>query len=241
MSMTVLSLKPIAPPKTLKEMAYASIKEAILSGGMQPDQIYSEPFLSELLNISRTPVREALQDLAIEGYVRALPKRGYQVSSFQPEKIEHLYDYRMAIELAIIRQITGKLDQHQLREIERILRFDRLVEQEEEITSFVRTDRDFHRYLASLTNNPYFIDAVDRLLELIEWAATQAQNHTRRPAQATREHLDILQALKERDPAKACAAMEAHLLISKRLVLQDLAAEKARETTAGSTQPAMPG
>ncbi len=227
MTVTVLSLKPIAPPKTLKEMAYASIKEAILTGGMKPNEIYSEPSLSEMLNISRTPVREALQDLVIEGYVQALPKRGYQVSSFQSEKIEHLYDYRMAIELAIIKQVAGNIDKFQLMEIENILRIDRLAAQEEDMASFVRTNRDFHRYLASLTGNPYFIDTMNKLLELIEWAALHVQNRTRRPPHAVQEHLEIYQALKDHDAQRACAAMEAHLLITKKLALKELDADKA--------------
>ena len=222
MTVAVLNLKPLAPPKTLREMAYASLKEAILTGKMKPTEIYSEPSLSEMLNISRTPVREALQDLALEGYVQALPKRGYQVVSFESEKIEHLYDYRMAIELAIIKQIAAKIDKYQIMEIENILRIDHMAAQEEDMASFVRTNRDFHRYLASLTNNPYFIDSMNKLLELIEWAALHVQNRKHRPPRAVQEHLEIYQALKENDVDKACAAMEAHLVISKMLAKKEL-------------------
>ena len=136
MPVNMLNLKPISSPKTLREMAYASLKEAILTGGMKPDEIYSEPSLSDMLDISRTPVREALQDLAGEGYVQAIPKRGYQVSSFASEKIEHLYDYRMAIELAIIRQISGRIDDGQIMEIEHILRLDRSAAENEDMTFF---------------------------------------------------------------------------------------------------------
>ena len=224
MSINILNLKPIAPPKTLKAMAYASLKEAILTGSMKPDEIYSEPSLSEMLDISRTPVREALQDLAGEGYVQAIPKRGYQVSAFESEKIEHLYDYRMAIELAIIRQITGKLDDYQIMEIENILRLDHLAAENEDMASFVRRNREFHRYLASVTENNYFIDSVERILELIEWAALEVQNRRNRPRHAVQEHMRVFRALAENDADGACAAMASHLMISKKLARKEVMA-----------------
>lgn len=222
MSVSLLNLKPISPPKTLKEMAYASLKEAILTGGMKPGEVYSEPSLSAMLNISRTPVREALQDLAGDGYVQAIPKRGYLVSSFQPDKIENLYNYRMAIELAIIKQISGTIDEYQLMEIENILRLDQLAADNKDMTAFVRSNREFHRYLASLTKNPYFMDSVEKMLELIEWAALHVEDRDHRPHRAAKEHRYIYLALKDDDTDKAYAAMESHLAITKKLAQKEL-------------------
>ena len=204
-------------------MAYKSLKEAILTGDMKPNAFYSEPSLAKMLEISRTPTREALQDLAGEGFVEAVPKRGYRIRSFQPEEVENLYDYRMAIELAIIKQVAGTIDKYQLMEIENILRLDQLAAEKKAIKSFVKINRDFHRYITSLTRNSYFIDSLDKILELIEWAALNVQDRDRRPPHAVKEHEEILTGLKEKNPDKAHAAMEAHLLTSKRLALKKIA------------------
>ena len=227
MSTSVLSLKALTPPKTLREMAYKSLKEAILTGDMNPNEFYSEPSLAKMLQISRTPIREALQDLAGEGFVQAVPKRGYRVRSLQSEEVENLYDYRIAIELAIIKQVAEMIDEYQLIEIEKILRLDHLAAEKRNIKSFVKINRDFHRYLASLTNNLYFTDSIEKILELIEWAAMNVQHRDRRPPDAVIEHNEIFMALKGKNPDKAYAAMEAHLLTSKKLALTKIVAGKS--------------
>lgn len=227
MSPAILNLKPLTPPKTLKEMAYTSLKDAILTGNMKPDEVYSEPSLSEMLDISRTPVREALQDLAVEGYVQAIPKRGYQVNSFKSDKIDHLYDYRLAIEVAIIKQICGNINDYQLLEIENILHLDRQASENDNIAAFVKSNRDFHRYLASLTQNPYFINTVDRILELIEWAALNVEDRVLRPQQAVKEHESIYQALKDNNVKNACEAMESHVTVTKKLAQKELSGGEA--------------
>jgi DNA-binding GntR family transcriptional regulator len=189
---------------------------------MKVDEVYSEPSLSEMLDISRTPVREALQDLAVEGYVQAIPKRGYQVISFESYKIDHLYEYRLSIELAIINQVCVTIKPHQLLEIENILHADHLAAENEDVATSVKRNRDFHHYLASLTQNPYFSNTMERILELIEWAALNVKNRVRRPQQAVQEHKSIYKALKENDANKAREAMEAHLSITKKLARNEL-------------------
>lgn len=217
---SILSLKPLTPPKTLKEMAYKSIKEAILTGDMKKNAFYSEPSLAKMLDISRTPIREALQDLSGEGFVEAVPKRGYRIRSFDVEEVENLYDFRMAIELAIVSRVAEMIDEYQLVQIENIHRLDNLAAEKNDLKSFVKINRDFHRYLASLTNNPYFIDSLNKVLELIEWAALNVPGRDRRPPQAVKEHKRIFNALKEKNPNKAHAAMEAHLISSKKQALK---------------------
>lgn len=220
MSIGVLSLKPLNPPKTLREMAYKSLKEAILTGDMKPNEFYSEPSLAKMLEISRTPIREALQDLAGEGFVEAVPKRGYRIRSFDPKEIENLYDYRVAIELAIIKRVAETINDYQLTEIENILRLDQMAAEKKDLKAFVKINRNFHGHLASLTQNPYFISSFERILDLIEWAALNVKGRSQRPPHAVREHQDIFQALTLKDPDKACDAMEAHLIASKQLALR---------------------
>jgi DNA-binding GntR family transcriptional regulator len=109
-----------------------------------------------------------------------------------------------------------------LLEIENILRHDRLAAENEDIAAFVQSNRDFHRYLASLTKNPYFIDTVDRILELIEWAALNVENRVLRPKQAVKEHNNLYQALKNNDVEKACEAVESHITVTKKLAQKEL-------------------
>lgn len=216
-------LDPVDVPKTLKDLAYVSIKEAILTGSMKQNEFYSEPSLSAMLEISRTPTREALKDLVGEGFVRAIPKRGYQVKSLQPEEVKNLYDYRIPIELAIIKQVSEKISDVHLIELENNLRLDRLASEKNDIKSFLENNRHFHSCLASITNNNYFIDSVNKILELTEWGALNVQKRDLRQLRAVKEHENIYLALKQGDAEAAYRAMEVHLIVSKKLALKQIA------------------
>lgn len=216
------SLKPIRQPKTLREMAYKAIKDAILTGDMQQEETFSEPYLANLLNISRTPIREALQDLTIEGFVKAVPKKGYRIRSFQLAEIDNLYDYRMAIELAKIKDVARDISIQQLAELESIIQLDGQASDSQDMKAFVKNNRSFHRYLISMTHNSYFIEAMERVLVFIEWAALKVPKREDRIPMAHKEHQRIFLALKSKDPDETFSALEDHLLISKEMVLKSI-------------------
>ena len=216
-------LDPVDVPKTLKDLAYVSIKEAILTGSMKQDEFYSEPLLSAMLKISRTPTREALKELVGEGFVRAIPKRGYQIKSLQPEEVENLYDYRIPIELEIIKQVSEKISDVHLIELESNLRLDRLASEKNDIKSFLENNRHFHIYLASITKNKYFVESVNKILELTAWASLNIQNRDIRKLRAVKEHENIYLALKQGNAEAAHRAMKVHLLVSKKLALKQIA------------------
>lgn len=220
MNAKIMTLKPLPQPKTLKEMAYSSIKEAILTGVMESGVIYSEPSLGEMLNISRTPTREALQRLAGEGFVEAIPKRGYKIKSLSISEINNLYDFRMTIELAIVKIAASVMTKEDNIVLDEIMRQDQHYAETEDIENFIRTNRSLHRFLAERTRNPYFIESLDKILELIEWAALDVPDRTTRAPQAIEEHKAIIMALQSGDGEQACEAMENHLMISKKMALR---------------------
>ncbi len=216
------NLAAIDAPRTLKDLAYEAIKEAILTGIIKPDELFSEPSLSAMLRISRTPTREALKDLAGEGFVRAIPKRGYKIKSLMLEDVEHLYDFRIPIELAIIEQVSGKFGPSDLEGLEKNIRLDRLAVESADLKSFVRNNRDFHLCLARITKNKYFIDSVNKILEFTEWAALNIPKRDDQLSRAVMEHENIYLALKRGDIEDAYKKMETHLLVSKDLALQSV-------------------
>lgn len=92
------SKKAGEPKASLRERAYAEIKSRILEARYEPDELLSENRLADELKISRTPIREALRDLATAGLVRVLPQRGVAVSQFTPQDVVEVYQLREELE-----------------------------------------------------------------------------------------------------------------------------------------------
>lgn len=219
MSAQVPPLKSIETPVSLKEMAFEAIKEAILANQLRPGNLYSEPSLARELGISRTPVREALLELASRGFLTFIRRKGFQINEFSEHDIRNLFACRRALELAVIREITPSIADHAIEELDAIRTRDVQAANARDSKVSVRVDREFHLFLASLTRNPYIISALENVRDLIDWTGTKILERKERPMEVLREHGAIIDMINKRDLGGAVSMMEEHLRITERLVL----------------------
>jgi DNA-binding GntR family transcriptional regulator len=206
-------------PPSLKEMAFESIKAAILSQKLVPGKVYNEQGLAKELGISKTPVREALLDLSIKGFITLLPRKGVQLNILTEKDIRDLFEVRMALETAIVRSITPKLTADELKRIQEIHLKERGAIQNNDRISYLRIDREFHLCLASLTENRYMISSIENIRDLIDWVAFRAIVRLERMGEVEEEHSKVIQKLEERDTRGAEFFMEEHIRITERIVL----------------------
>ncbi|MBW1785359.1 MAG: GntR family transcriptional regulator [Deltaproteobacteria bacterium] len=216
-------IESIAIPSSLKEIAFQAIKKAIVSGTLKPGNLYSEPVLAKQLGISRTPVREALLDIASRGFVEYVRNKGFRVKVLTKVDIRHLSAFRRGLEATAIREIMPCLTDATLKEMEAIHGRDMQASRAKNWDAFVKVDREFHIYLCSLSENPYLISAMERVRDLIDWACYLMANPSQRFSEALREHELIFEKLKERDLEGALMMMEGHLNITETRIIDGLA------------------
>ena len=216
-------LNNIETPPSLKEIAFREIKRAILSNRLETGKIYNERTLANELGISKTPVREALLDLVARGFITFLPRRGFQINTLTEKNICDLFTFRIALEKAVIIHITPGISDKSISEIEGLIeKSSKVLDQ----TDFLKIDREFHLYLAFLSENQYIISALVNIRDLIEWVAAKALVVKGRSEEALQEHIAIIGMLKKRDLAGAAEKMEEHLQITEKRVLSQLTPEK---------------
>jgi DNA-binding GntR family transcriptional regulator len=214
-----LNLERLVPAPSLTEMALSTIKEAILSKKLEPERMYTEAVLTHELGISKTPVREALIQLASRGLVIYFPRKGFQIKSLTKRDVEHLFELRLALERSVIEHITPLLTGQSLAEIERSLDSQQQVVQQGDPIASIRANKDFHGGLANLTENSYLIKALDQIGDLTDLASIRSLEENSRSREAVSEHQDILRALKEKSVDEALRQMEAHIRTTKQRVL----------------------
>ena len=202
----------ITMPPSLKEMAYEAIKESIVTNRLVPGSIYTEQAIARELGISKTPVREALISLASRGFVTILPRKGFQVSHLTDRQIREIFEFRHALERAVILNVALSVTGSAIADIESI---NSKAAKAKDRKSFLKCDRDFHRYLASLTQNRYITDALENIWDLCDWVAAVVYLLKGRPQEAVQEHASLIEKLKKGDPEGAAAAMEEHLRITE--------------------------
>jgi DNA-binding GntR family transcriptional regulator len=141
--------------KTLTEKAYAGIEEAIVTLRLKPGEILSEQMLSALVKIGRTPIREALQRLAIEGLVTVLPRKGILVSDINPRRQLLLLEVRRELERLLSRAGAERATPSQKDQFLEIARGMDQAAKSSDAIKFMRLDRALNQLMVEAAHNDY--------------------------------------------------------------------------------------
>ncbi len=205
----------------LKDRAYAHIKGRILDGTFASGQFISERELSEDLEMSKTPIRAAIERLADQGFVTIAPQRGVIVRQLSPKEISDHYDIRTALEMFVVRSIAGRLTAEQKRLLEQNLELQRsLVAGEVDVVGFTRADAEFHLLMCQFHGNHEIIRSMKRQRERVHRVVeTIAFHDVSIPPLSVAEHEDIYAAVRDGEGDEAAHLVEKHLVHGKHFLL----------------------
>lgn len=135
------------------KVAYESIKQNIISCKYSPGQFVSEKDIVAYLNISRTPVREAINILKGEGLLDIIPSKGIQISHLSAENIEEIYDLRMVIEPLLVKEAIKNLSQKDFEYLTELNERLISVVTKKNVSEIFQIGRDIHLHIARISNN----------------------------------------------------------------------------------------
>lgn len=138
----------------LKDTAYEKIKEKMIRGD---EEYTSENTLVQELSMSRTPIREALNRLQYEGFLKILPNRGIVFTELSAEERNELIDMRIAIETYSLRQAADRITDNDIQELTRIIGMQEEAYHAGDFAELVEKDALFHHYLLEIVGNSQFI------------------------------------------------------------------------------------
>lgn len=197
-------------PESLTEIAANKIREAIINNDFKLGQPLSEAFLSKSMEISKTPVREALAKLKSEGLVVVVPQSGTYVFTMELEDLIELLEYRYVLEVAALKDVYKKNYQGLITIIDEITRSMDEALKEGNIKEYVSLDYKFHRAFFDLCGNRYLVEAYNSLSAKIRSLQTRiAIKDTDRSA-SFKEHMDIYNCIKNRDFEKLLLELNEH-------------------------------
>lgn len=201
------------------ESAYSQLRQLLLSGAYQPGQQVAEVALSVRLEMSRTPIREALRRLESDGLI-ARSWRGVMVPALGRVEIGHAYEMRAALEaltgeLAARRVRDGNISRRELdvlREHAGRAEFDT---SRGDLGAAVESNRGFHRMIATMAANPLVLGALDRLWDRVIISTRLSLTPRERPLEVAQEHERLIVAIETGRPEEASAIARAHVLTTQ--------------------------
>lgn len=200
-----------ADARSLADQAYYRIRELIVSLELAPGSLISERELMERLGVGRTPVREALRDLARESLVEVYPRRGMFVSRVDVGDLAGLSEVRTIVETHAAGLAAERATDTDRETIAELLAELNTVEGEHGERNLIDLDQRIHRHVYRCTHNPFLEATLNEYYVLTLRIWFLALDRVARLEDALREHRALLEAIRDRDPTRAEDAMRRHV------------------------------
>lgn len=188
---------------SLRKQVFNEIEGAILNGELLPGNDLAECKLSAELGVSRTPVREALMQLELEGLVETIPNKGAFVVGVSQKDIEDIYTIRMYIEGLAARWAAQNITEDELLEMKEIIELQEFYAQKDDTFQVWRLDADFHELIYSSCRSRPLKHTLSSFHNYIQKARESSIKTAGRTAASVFEHRGIYNAILNRDKREA--------------------------------------
>jgi DNA-binding GntR family transcriptional regulator len=222
---TLRSSSPVAlrsVSESLHQEVAAQIRQRIFSGDFAPGAFVDEVAVCEQLQISRTPLREALKVLASEGLVRQEPRRGSFINEVTEQDLDEIFPVIALLEGRCAHEAAMKASDADLAAL--MILHERLQKSAKasRINDYYEANFAIHEAIILLANNKWLAQVIGDLRKILKLARLQQLHAPGRLQQSLSEHMAVFAALQARDPQGAEAAMRTHLT-RQREALRELA------------------
>ncbi|MGE4354433.1 MAG: GntR family transcriptional regulator [Oscillospiraceae bacterium] len=193
---------------TRKDEAYNYIKNAIVSGQLKPGLPIRENDISEALQMSRTPIREALKDLEAEGVVTIYTSHGTFVSTLTAYDVEEIFELRSLLETWSLGRSINRFTDQELDELEKMMRDADKSGIWEDIH---KADLCLHNMIVEKSGSKRLAAFFKNLNTQIERISVSSSTNPRRKLETYEEHMEIIEGIRSRDYKKCQASLKRHL------------------------------
>ena len=220
---TIVQLPPAPTRRTAQELVRDTVRRAILTGEIPGGTRLVQADLAQQLNVSTTPVREALRSLAAEGLVRLDSHRGAVVRSLTDDEVLEIFELRTVLEPVVLQRAIPRVTQQQLDDAAEI---EAQMNAEPDPARWATLNRQFHGVFMTAASSERLRQMVESLQDSFSAYIVSAMlfDDSRRSL-ANQQHRTLLQAVRDQDVDAATAAMVAHM----RLTLDGILATGAKE------------
>lgn len=196
---------------SLRGRVFSAIREAILDGSYQPGDILRESSIASELGVSRTPVREAIRQLELEGLVQSIPNKETFVAGITDEDVEDIYLIRSRLEGLAARKAAMKITEEELRQMEEILALTAFYVEKNEFNQLKELDHKFHDIIYKATHSKTLNHMLSDFHQYVQKARKASISTPGRAKESWKEHEAIYLALKERNGERAEKLIEQHI------------------------------
>lgn len=205
--------------KTIREVVYESLRKVIISGIINAGERIVEKEYAEKLNISRTPIREALKRLEMENLVEYLPRIGAVVKRISVEDVLEVYKIRHNLEVLATASAMDNITKEEIKEIEELLDLTEQKNMEGDVEEVIRLSAEFNLMIYKASRMKKLAGMITRIDEYLQRFRDISISENERREKALKEHGNILKAIKEKNKEIIDEFIKKHLQDSMEVVI----------------------
>ena len=211
----------------LRDVVFNILRQAIITGEFAPGERLMEIALAERLGVSRTPVREAIRKLELEGLVVMIPRKGAEVAKITEKDLKDILDVRCALEELSASLAAEKINEEQKKELKfALLAFEKAI-QLGDTAEIADKDMDFHDVIFEIADNPRLTTIVNNLRELIyRYRLEYVKDFDYHDTLIT-EHRKLTEAILNHEGEKAQRIMKKHIYNQEITVIKNIQSYKS--------------
>lgn len=210
----------IKDTKTIRRKIYEHLREQLLNGEITPPEHLVEAKIAKELGTSRTPVREALHSLELEGLIKAIPRVGYVVKPISEQEVEEICEVRMAIEGVAVRWAMEKAYKKLIEELKKNISISDSKVSKRDAKAFVDLDARFHEIIARYSGSQRLLELAQTLRRHMLRYRIQSIYSVDNVLRAIDGHKGIVRAIEKQDLREVNVAIRNHMEQVKRDVLR---------------------
>ena len=195
----------------LRDVVFHTLRQAILRGELKPGERLMEIQLANKLGVSRTPIREAIRKLELEGLVLMIPRKGAEVAEITEKNLRDVLEVRSALEALAVQLACDKITEEQIGELKKAAGVFKEVLGSGDITQIAEADVDFHDVIYMATDNSRLIQLLNNLREQMYRYRIEYLKKPEFHAQLLDEHQQLIDMIEERNKEKAIEITCCHI------------------------------
>ncbi len=212
--------------KPLREVIFNSLREAIIIGELRPGERLMEVQLAEKMGVSRTPVREAIRKLELEGLVDMIPRKGAHVAELSIKDIMDVLEVRASLDGLATSLAAERITDDELKELKHINgQFATYIEKEN-LNGSIKKDVEFHDIIYKASRNDKLISIINNLREQVQRFRVIYLKEYNNSKNLIKEHNDIYEAVSSRAMENARNIAKTHIMNQESTILSSLKMQK---------------
>lgn len=213
----------------LRDVVFNTLRQSILKGTLKPGQRLMEIHLAKQLGVSRTPVREAIRKLELEGLVVTLPRKGAEVAQITEKDLKDVVEVRCALEELAVELACQRITTAQIVQLKETVKEFEHTMKNKDVTALAEIDVKFHDIIFTATDNQRLMQMINNLREQMYRYRLEHLKDVKEHDLLIKEHELIISALQKKDIKKAKETMVHH--INKQIFSVSQALRESQEET----------